>query len=89
MESEISPVDVIVPPPNVPLDVIFPQPIVPTVMFGVFCNPSATVAEEALPVRVPSMLARIVDLASTNVISPELAPVAVVVANLNLSSDSS
>ena len=57
-------------------------------MFGVFCNPSATVAEEALPVKVPSTLATSVPVV-TNDKSPVDAPVAVVVLSTNLSSDSS
>ena len=47
----------------------------------------AEFALEALPVRVPSTLARSVPAVSVR--SPVDAPVAVVVANVNLSSDSS
>ena len=71
-----------------PVPVIAPQPIVPTVMFGVPVRLAAVDAVEALPVKVPSTLARSVALA-TNVRSPVDAPVAAVVASLNLSSDSS
>ena len=56
-------------------------------MFGEPCKLSATVAEEALPVTAPSRLARSVAVVSVK--SPVDAPVAVVVASVNLSADSS
>ena len=66
---------------------ILPQPTVPTVMFGDPVRLTAVVAVEALPVRVPSTLARSVAVVSVK--SPVDAPVAVVVASVNLSADSS